>query len=222
MNQTKKLSSNEAEAIDNLRSDSSLHALGLVVTGVLGEGGTAIVYRARDARHERNVAVKVLRPDIPPSAARRFAQEVLVAGRLRHAHMLPLFDSGRLADGRLFSIMPVAEGRPLSALIREGPLPIADAVRIARETAEALGFMHRNGFVHRDVKPENILVESGHAVLTDFGLAIAHGSQDVNDVEDQTGVRLEACWEHQSYTIGKHRRNPSLHEPRSVDVQCLD
>lgn len=172
------------KAIELLREDSSLRAIGLVVTDVLGQGGSAVVYRARDARHGRDVAVKVLRSASPlDKATLRFAQEVLVAGRLRHAHMLPLFDSGRLQDGRLFSVMPVAEGRPLSSLISEGPLGVADAVRIARETAEALGYLHRSGFVHRDVKPENILVESGHAVLTDFGIAIAHGSSTAGEPE---------------------------------------
>ena len=95
-------------AIEALRKDSSLRAIGLVVEDVLGEGGSAVVYRARDARHGRNVAVKVLRSaSLLDKAALRFAQEVLVAGRLRHAHMLPLFDSGRLQDGRLFAVMPV-------------------------------------------------------------------------------------------------------------------
>ncbi len=158
--------------IQLLQADPSLQALGLDVTGVLGEGGSAVVYRARDERHGRDVAVKVLRhtPQIE-RAAERFSQEIRVAGRLRHPHILPLFDSGTLIDGRRFFVMPVAQGRPLSDLIDEGPLAVDLAVRLAREIAEALAHLHDGGFVHRDVKPENVLVEAGHAVLTDFGLA---------------------------------------------------
>ena len=163
-----------------LRDDPALQSRDLVVEDVLGEGGSSIVYRARDARHGRYVAIKVLRrfPALD-SAGERFAQEIRVAGGLRHAHMLPLHDSGTLQDGRLFSIMPVAQGRPLSAIISEGPLSVNDAVRLAREMAEALAHLHASGYVHRDVKPENILVESGHAVLTDFGLAVPLHTLDV-------------------------------------------
>lgn len=129
------------------------------------------MYRARDSRHERDVAVKVMRSATTNAAAERFAREIRVAAGLRHPNILPLFDSGTLRDGRRFSVMPVALGRPLRAMMDEGPLAVADAVRLAREVADALAFLHANGWVHRDVKPENILVESGHAVLTDFGIA---------------------------------------------------
>ena len=163
--------SNERD-LEALRTDPALVALGLVVVDVLGTGGTAIVYRARDERHGRDVAIKILRRNSGlPHAAARFRQEVQVAAGLRHAHILPLIDSGSLQDGRPFAVMPVARGRPLSAMIREGPLTIVDAVRLTRETAEALAHIHESGFVHRDVKPDNILVEGGHAVLTDFGIA---------------------------------------------------
>jgi len=162
----------DASERDALRAEPALHERGLELGDVLGAGGTAVVYRARDTRHERDVAVKILHGHLRSAAAEaRFAREIRVAAILRHPHILPLFDSGRLTDGRLFAVMPVAAGRPLSDLIREGPLAIADAVRLARETAEALAYLHGCGFVHRDVKPANILVESGHAVLTDFGLA---------------------------------------------------
>ncbi len=168
--------------LEALRADPALIALGLVIVDVLGKGGTAIVYRARDERHGRDVAVKIMRrtPGFPNAAA-RFRQEVQVAAGLRHAHILPLIDSGSLQDGRLFAVMPVARGRPLSAMIREGPLTIVDAVRLTRETAEALAHIHESGFVHRDVKPENILVEGGHAVLTDFGIAAPLSSLVAND-----------------------------------------
>ena len=169
--------SSDATPVDALRDDPSLLSRGLEVEDVLGQGGSSIVYRARDIRHGREVAIKVLRqyPALE-NAVDRFTQEIRVAAGLRHAHMLPLFDSGTLRDGRLFSVMPVAQGRPLSALIREGPLTVADTVRLAREIAQALAHLHRSGYVHRDVKPENVLVESGHAVLTDFGLAASLGA----------------------------------------------
>ncbi len=118
------------------------------------------------------MAIKVLRDASPTDgSAQRFDQEIRVVAGLRHPNILPLFDSGTLADGRRFAVMPVAHGRPLRAMISEGPLALADAVRLAREIAEALAFLHTNGWIHRDVKPENVLVESGHAVLTDFGVA---------------------------------------------------
>lgn len=159
--------------LDEPPVDAELRTHGLEVVGVLGVGGSAIVYRAHDARHGRDVAVEVLRrsPSVE-DASERFAREIRVAAGLRHAHILPLFDSGTLSDDRLFSVMPVAQGRPLSALISVSPLAIADAVRLVREVAQALGFLHQQGFVHRDIKPENILVEGGHAVLTDFGLTV--------------------------------------------------
>jgi serine/threonine-protein kinase len=149
-----------------------LVARGLRVVDVLGVGGSAIVYRARDERHDRDVAIKIMRQALHlPNAEARFKQEIRVAAGLRHAHILPLMDSGALQDGRPFAVMPVARGRPLRAMILEGSLAINDAVRLAREIAEALSHLHECGFVHRDVKPENILVEGGHAVLTDFGIA---------------------------------------------------
>lgn len=157
---------------DALRDDPALAARGLQLLDVLGSGGHSIVYRARDSRHGRDVAIKVLRhASQSDGSAQRFDQEIRVVAGLRHPNILPLFDSGTLGDGRRFAVMPVAHGRPLRAMIDEGPLALADAVRLAREIAEALAFLHTNGWVHRDVKPENVLVESGHAVLTDFGVA---------------------------------------------------
>lgn len=163
---------NEHVVPDALRDDPVIAARGLQLLAVLGSGGHSLVYRAHDARHARDVAIKVLRETARNDAAvQRFDQEIRVAARLRHPHILPLFDSGTLADGRRFAVMPVAHGRPLRAMIAEGPLALADALRLAREIGEALAFLHANGWLHRDVKPENVLVESGHAVLTDFGIA---------------------------------------------------
>lgn len=155
-----------------MRADPAFALRGLELQDVLGVGGSAIVYRARDTRHDREVAIKILRPEASlDRAAERFAQEVRVAASLRHTHILPLFDSGTLRDGRFFAVMPVARGRPLRAMIDESPLTVSDAVRLTREVAEALAYLHETGYVHRDVKPENIMVEDGHAVLTDFGVA---------------------------------------------------
>ena len=189
--------------LDALRADPALGALGLVVTDVLGEGGSAIVYRARDERHGRDVAVKVIRhaPQIE-RAAERFSQEIRVAGRLRHPHILPLFDSGTLEDGRRFFVMPVAQGRPLRDLIDEGPMPVDLAVRLAREIAEALSHLHASGFVHRDVKPENVLVEAGHSVLTDFGLAVPM----LSEPQSASAVEHDVWWT----TMSSHRRFTSM------------
>ena len=162
----------EAADLAAVQPDPALQQRGLVLVDVLGVGGNSIVYRARDPRHGREVAVKVLRTDaVSDTADARFEREVRVAGGLRHPHILPLFDSGVLSDGRRFAVMPIAQGRPLRAMIDEGPLTVGDAVRLAREIGEALVHLHGRGWIHRDVKPENILVENGHAVLTDFGIA---------------------------------------------------
>ena len=140
----------------------------------LGEGGMAIVYGAEDLRHHRKVAVKVLRPELAPaSGGERFLREIEIAAGLRHPHILPLYDSGE-ADGLLYYVMPLVEGESLRArLERERQLPIDDALRYAREVADALAYAHAHGVVHRDIKPENILIESGHAVVADFGIAKA-------------------------------------------------
>ena len=140
----------------------------------LGAGGMATVYLAEDLRHGRQVALKVLRPELATALGpERFLREIETVARLTHPHVLPLFDSGE-ADGLLFYVMPCVEGETLKArLEREGALPIDDALRIARECAEALEHAHAQGIIHRDLKPANILFSGGHAVVADFGIARA-------------------------------------------------
>jgi len=140
----------------------------------LGRGGMATVYLAKDLRHDRQVALKVLKPELAAVVgAGRFQREIRITARLSHPHVLPLLDSGE-ADGFLYYVMPYVEGESLrDRLNREKQLPLDDALRTAREIADALGYAHRRDVVHRDIKPENILLESGHAVVADFGIARA-------------------------------------------------
>ena len=140
----------------------------------LGRGGMATVYLARDIRHGRPVAIKVLRPEIAAALGpERFLREIEVAARLTHPHILPLHDSGEAA-GFLFYVMPYIEGESLRDRVeREGQLPLEDALRITREVASALSYAHGHDVVHRDIKPENILLSGGEAVVADFGIARA-------------------------------------------------
>ena len=140
----------------------------------LGQGGMATVYLAHDLKHERDVAIKVLHPDLGAAlGGERFLTEIRTTARLQHPHILPLLDSGE-ADGLLYYVMPLVTGETLRArLERERQLPIADAVRIAREVASALDYAHRQGVIHRDIKPENILLHDGSALVADFGIALA-------------------------------------------------
>jgi serine/threonine protein kinase/tetratricopeptide (TPR) repeat protein len=143
----------------------------------LGEGGMAVVFLARDLRHERAVAVKVLRPDISAEiGAERFLREIKMAASLTHPHILPVFDSGN-ADGLLFYVMPNMEGQSLrDRLDREGQLSLEDALRITSEVASALDYSHRQHVIHRDIKPENILLHEGAALVADFGIGKAVSS----------------------------------------------
>jgi len=140
----------------------------------LGAGGMATVYLAQDLKHDRKVAIKVLRPELAAALGHeRFLREITTTAGLRHPHILPLYDSGE-ADGFLYYAMPFVEGESLrDRLNREKQLPLDDAAQIAREVADALSYAHGRGVVHRDIKPENILLESGHAVVADFGIARA-------------------------------------------------
>ncbi|MFI5311011.1 MAG: protein kinase [Gemmatimonadales bacterium] len=146
----------------------------------LGEGGMAVVFLAHDVRHDRSVALKVLRPEISAEiGAERFLREIKMAARLTHPHILPVHDSGE-ADGLLFYVMPNMEGRSLRELLqREKQLPLEDALRITREIASALDYAHRQQVIHRDVKPENILMHEGAALVADFGIgkALSSGKQ---------------------------------------------
>ena len=156
----------------------------------LGRGGMAIVYLARDVRHARQVAIKVLHPELAAVlGAERFLAEITTTANLQHPHILPLHDSG-VADGFLFYVMPFVEGETLRArLEREQQLPIDDAVRIAREVLSALDYAHRHGVIHRDIKPENVLLHDGSALVADFGIALAvtaAGGQRMT----QTGLSL--------------------------------
>ncbi len=138
----------------------------------LGRGGMATVFLARDLRHGRDVALKVLDRELAASlGAERFLREIRVVARLAHPHILPLIDSGEAA-GCLFYVTPhLADGSLRERLGREGRLPLAEALRIVREVGGALDYAHRQGFIHRDVKPDNVLFSDGHAVLADFGIA---------------------------------------------------
>lgn len=144
----------------------------------LGRGGMAIVFLADDLKHQRRVAIKVLRPELSASVGQdRFLQEITLAAGLQHPHILPLYDSGVVGSGPealFFYVMPFVDGESLRArLERDGELPIDDAIEIASEVLGALGHAHTQGIIHRDIKPENILLSGGHALVADFGIARA-------------------------------------------------
>ncbi|MCZ6756511.1 MAG: protein kinase [Gemmatimonadetes bacterium] len=138
----------------------------------IGEGGMAVVFLAHDLKHSRRVALKVMKPEVGASlGTERFLREIKIAAQLSHPHILPLYDSGEV-DGLYYLVMPFVEGESLrDRLERDGTLPLPEAVRLTSEIAEALGCAHDQGLIHRDVKPENVLFHSGHAAVTDFGIA---------------------------------------------------
>jgi len=156
----------------------------------LGAGGMATVYLAQDLRHDRKVALKVLRPELAAIiGAARFLQEIKTTANLQHPHILSLHDSGEL-DGTVFYVMPFVDGESLrDRLDREKQLPVADAVRIASEAADALEYAHKHGVIHRDIKPENILLHGGHALVADFGIALA-ASKNAGARMTETGMSL--------------------------------
>jgi serine/threonine-protein kinase len=151
----------------------------------LGRGGMATVYLADEKKHGRKVAIKVLRPEITAAlGTERFLREIGIAARLSHPHIVPLIDSGE-AGGLLYYVQPHVPGGSLrERLTAASQLPVKDALRIAQEVGAGLDFAHRKGFVHRDVKPENILFADGHAVLADFGVARACCDADAHGVTE--------------------------------------
>jgi Tol biopolymer transport system component/tRNA A-37 threonylcarbamoyl transferase component Bud32 len=157
----------------------------------LGQGGMATVYLAQDLRHDRKVALKVLRPELSAIlGANRFLAEIKTTANLQHPHILSLFDSGE-ANGLVYYVMPFVEGESLrDRLNREHQLPVEEAVRIAREVADALGYAHAAGIIHRDIKPENILLHGGHAMVADFGIALAASRTEGGSRMTETGMSL--------------------------------
>ncbi|MDO8666602.1 MAG: serine/threonine-protein kinase, partial [Gemmatimonadales bacterium] len=159
-------------SVQDIEMSDAITRLGVTLEGryaierELGAGGMATVYLAHDVRHDRRVALKVLRPELSAIlGGERFLAEIKTTANLQHPHILSLFDSGE-ADGLVFYVMPYVEGESLrDRLTREKQLPVEDAVRIAREVADALQYAHTQGVVHRDIKPENILLHGGHAMV---------------------------------------------------------
>ena len=152
----------------------------------IGRGGMATVFLARDVRHDRRVAIKFLDPEL---GAERFLSEIRVTANLQHPHLLSLFDSGEV-NGQLYYVMPFIDGETLrTRLDREKQFGIEDAVRITVEVADALEYAHQHGVIHRDLKPENVLLQSGHALVADFGIALAVSNAGGQRVT-QTGLSL--------------------------------
>jgi serine/threonine-protein kinase len=177
----------ESEALDRLQRGLA----GRYVVGrELGRGGAAVVFLARDLKHGREVALKLLRPEVSALlGGERFLREIQVAATLQHPHILPLYDSGE-AEGVLYYVMPYVAGESLRRrLERERQLPIGDVVALTGQVASALDYAHRRGVIHRDIKPENILLHEGEPLLADFGIALAVGSAGVDRLTG-TGISL--------------------------------
>ena len=157
----------------------------------IGAGGMATVYLAQDLKLHRKVAVKVLRPDLAAVIGpQRFLREIDIAAQLTHPHILGLHDCGE-ADGFLYYVMPYVEGESLrDKLMREGELPIAEAVRILREVVDALATAHSHNVVHRDIKPDNVMISGRHALVMDFGVAKAVSEATGHDKMTTAGVAL--------------------------------
>jgi serine/threonine-protein kinase len=176
---------------------TSVNALNSALTGryriarELGGGGMAMVYLARDERHDRDVALKVLRPELAAViGAERFLNEIKTTANLQHPHILPLHDSGNV-NGTVWYVMPSVEGESLrDRLTRETQLPVDDALQVAREVASALDYAHRHGVIHRDIKPENILLHDGRAMVADFGIALAVSRTEGGTRITETGMSL--------------------------------
>jgi len=155
----------------------------------VGRGGMATVYLAHDLKHDRDVAIKVVHPAVAAAlGAERFLREIAIVAQLRHPNIVPLFDSGE-ADGSLWFVMPYEPGASLrDRLARDGALPIADVVPILRDVCDALSAAHRAGVVHRDIKPDNVLLSGRHALVTDFGIARSAADQPTSGTESIIGT----------------------------------
>ena len=161
-------------AVSSLERVREAFAKSYEVEREVGQGGMATVYLARDLKHARPVALKVLRPELAAAmGGDRFPREIQIVAQLSHPHILPLHDSGEMG-GFLFYVMPFVEGESLrQKLTREGRLPLHEAVRILREVTDAVAYAHQRGIVHRDIKPDNVMLSGRHALVTDFGVAKA-------------------------------------------------
>ena len=157
----------------------------------LGAGGMATVYLAEDVKHRRRVAIKVLRDDLAASVGtERFLREIEIAAQLQHPNILPLLDSGE-SDGMLYYVMPFVEGQSLrQRLAREQELPVSEAVRLLIEIVDGLAYAHAHGVVHRDIKPDNIMLSGRHGLITDFGVARAVSVATGSDRITSLGVAL--------------------------------
>jgi eukaryotic-like serine/threonine-protein kinase len=177
--------------MDTLVELQALFAGKYRLEGEVGRGGMATVYLAVDEQLQRNVAIKVLHPDLAAAVgAERFRREIEIARKLTHPGILSLYDSGETA-GKLYYVMPYVAGESLRArLDREGQLPVDEAVRLIIEVADALHFAHKNDVLHRDIKPENILLDDGHALLADFGIARVVGASAEAAALTQTGMAI--------------------------------
>src|SRR5579862_625311 len=158
----------------------------------LGRGGMATVYVARDTKHGRKVALKVLHPALASSlGTERFRREITLAASLQHPHIMPVHDSGETPSGTLWFTMPLIEGESLrDRLRRERQLSINDALRVTREIALALDYAHRHGVIHRDIKPENVLLVDGQAMVADFGIARATTLGGPGETLTATGMSI--------------------------------
>lgn len=159
---------------DTLEHVRAAFAPSYLVDREIGHGGMSTVYLAQDPKHDRQVALKVLRPELTAAVgSERFIREIQIVAQLSHPHVLPLYDSGEI-DGRLFYVMPYVEGGSLrERLDRDGRFSIPDATRILREVTDALAYAHGRGVIHRDIKPDNVLISGRHVLVSDFGVAKA-------------------------------------------------
>src|SRR6478672_13867072 len=176
--------------MDSLASVSAALSPQYAFEREIGRGGMAVVFLARDLKHGRRVAIKILNPELAAVIGpERFLAEIRITANLQHPNLLPLFDSGEV-DGVLYYVMPFVDGESLRAkLTRERQLPIDEAIHIATTVAAALDHAHRHGVVHRDLKPENILLHEGEPLVADFGIALAV-SHAAGSRLTQTGLSL--------------------------------